>query len=79
MTKAQIKALKVALGNLELAQTQLAEIIASLQESYDQKPEKWKEGDAAEAMQSLIGTVEDAESSTQSAIDELGNIEGLSA
>lgn len=74
MNKTQQKQINEALGMLEEAHSILEEVLGEVQDNYDNKSEKWQEGEAGEKAQEEISGLEDAINETDSAKTTVENL-----
>lgn len=78
MSKKNAKKLSEAVSSLEAAKATIEEIRDDLQSAFDEKSERWQEGEAGEAAHAEIETLENGISSLDDALSSLGEIEGVS-
>ena len=77
MKPAQKKRIKEIHGKLEEAHQALMEIELEMRDAIEAKSDKWRESETGEAAETERSNVEDAMNNTESAFNDLGNIEGL--
>lgn len=77
MNKKRIKLLREVYGTLEAAKATLEELHGDLDSEFDAKSDRWKGGDAGETAGNEKDYVEQAKDSVESALDSLGNVDGI--
>jgi len=72
-----IKELREFFGQLETMQARMEELAAEARDAYDERSDKWKEGEAGEKMDTEINNLEMAASYCENSRDSLSEIEGM--
>ena len=75
MNNTRRKRIEQLVVNLEDNKADLETILEEEQESYDNMPESFQDGERGQISQDAISTLESAQSSLESVIDELGSID----
>lgn len=76
--RTQLKALAAFLATAEAFKSSFEDAVSAIKETYDDRPERWQESDAATEAQERIDTYETVVSSLEELIDNIGNVEGVS-